>query len=188
MNKLLLLSAVAALAAGASAPAFAAAGDAVGSVGVTGSVAAKCTSASFSDTIVLNELAATNGTLDTSLPNNTGLTKSFKISCTSARPTVLVSATRLQNGTAGSSTGYTDVVDYTATAVATLADTSTSPTAYTTAAVLPGATSNHLTDRLANTATNLAVTLSAAHTTPATNILTAGSYSGTISITVQPTS
>jgi len=190
MNKPILIAGAVLASLAAGAQAYAAPANAVGTVNVTGSVQAQCSSTSFSDTIALGELSnASTGALDTSLPNNTGLTKDFKVVCSSVTPTVVVSATRLQNGTAGASAGYTDVVDYTATATADLSAGGSTPVAYTTAASPPAPTSQALSDRLANpaTAANLHVTLSNAHTVDPTAILTAGSYSGTITVTVQPT-
>ena len=190
MKNVLLFASATSMAAALAAPAFAtpAANSVTGSVNVTGSVAAFCSSQSFSDTIALNELSKpTDGTLDTTVPNNTGLTKSFKIVCTSALPTVDVSASRLA-ATGSTSPGFTNVIDYTATATAHLAGGGSTNVAYTTAATLPAATSTKLTDRLANAGTNLDVTFSGAHTTNATDQLIAGTYASVITVTVEPTS
>lgn len=191
MNKFLTLTAAAAALMAAAAPALAnpAGGTpATGSVNVTGSVAPKCSSSSFSSNIVLNELAKTDGTLDTTLSSAANTSVGFTVQCSSANPTIQLSATRLVNGTTGASTGYTDTIDYTATATASKAGGGMTPVSYTTAVALPAATSTAIGDRIATTGPNLVVGVSNAHLQNITDHLTAGNYAATISVTVSPTS
>lgn len=194
--KRIALAAIA-LGAFAAGPAFAVpAGDVTGTVVVTGSVASKCvvipgSGGTFSDTIALGELAGDDGALKSTLSGSTAGSPagsaSFRVNCNAALPTVTVSADRLDNGVAGASSGYTDVVDYTAAVDADLAGGSTEATAYTTAASLPSATVNPLADRLANAAANIRVKVYGL-TTDSGALLTAGSYDSTVSVTIAPTS
>lgn len=191
MKKFVLLAAVASAAAIAS-PAVAQ--SATGSVTVTGSVADKCFAITpISDTITLGELAlqtGTNaGTIDSAFSSNTGgLSRSFTVRCTTTTPSITVSAIPLTiSGNAGTAADYTGTVHYTSTLTAQKAGGGADASAaYTTADTLPAATTTAVGDRLKNAANNVTVTVSNGSTTDGTDQLKAGSYSGTISITVAP--
>jgi hypothetical protein len=169
-----------------------------GTVTVTGVVTPKCAvvpagaggPGSFSGTIPLSELDGADGTLLSTLTASTATasagTYSFRVACNSAAPKVSVSATRLS--TAGTApTGYSNDIDYTASADVGLAAGGTSNVAYTTASALPAATVATL-GPISNTGSNN-VTVRAyalnAENGP-TSVLVAGSYSSTITITISP--
>lgn len=163
---------------------------ATGTVQVTGTVSAKCAITSTAPTaITLNELALSNGTVDSAFSSQTGgLTRSFTVKCTSSSPTVAVSSTQLNNTTDSTTGGgYTGQVQYTSTVVADKSPSGTATTSYTTAAVLPAASSVNLGAPLANSADNVRVTVSNGTTTNTGDLLKAGSYSSTITVTVSPT-
>jgi hypothetical protein len=165
-----------------------------GSVTVTGSVADKCFAITpISDTITLGELALATGvnagTIDSAFSSNIGgLSRSFTVRCTTTTPKITVSAVPLTiSGDAGTLNGYTGTVHYTSTLTAQKATGGADASAaYTTADSLPAATTTSVGDRLKNAANNVTVTVSNGTTTTATDQLKAGSYSGSISITVSP--
>lgn len=180
----------------AAGQAHAAAGDTTGSVTVTGYVTAKCVvipggGSSFSGTIPLGELSGDDGALKSDLSGSTAGSpagaQDFRVNCNASKPTVTVSADRLDNDVSGAPSGYVDVIDYTAAVDANLAGGSTESTAYTTAAALPSATQQQLSDRLANTSDNITVKVYDFET-PSGALLTAGSYDSTVSVTISPTS
>ena len=168
---------------------------ATGTVNVTGSVAAKCTAITpITGTIQLNELALANGTVDTAFSSTTGgtpgLTKTFTVKCTSAAPTITVSATSLDHSTTAASTGgYTGRVHYKATLAADTAASTTVSAVYTTADTPPAAVSTPLGGPLANATGNVRITVSNGATTNSGDLLRAGTYNvnGVITITVSPT-
>lgn len=188
MKKVLFIGA-AVIAATAVSPAMAQT-VASGTVQVTGTVAAKCTADNpISGTIDLGELALANGTVDPAFSSNTtGLSRSFTVRCTSANTQITVSSDALANASdATTGNGYTGTVHYTSTLTAEKASGGTpASAAYTTADSLPSATTTQLGDRLANSASNVTVTVSNGHTTTASDLLKAGSYTSTIQITVAP--
>lgn len=158
-----------------------------GTVNLSGTVAAKCTSAGgLSDNINLGELAIANGTVNSSFSSNVGgLTRSFTVTCTSANPQISVDAAPLVNAAVLAPTsGYTNTVHYTATMTASKA-AGGSTSAIDTSNVA-GSTASSVGGHLANGANNIVVTVSNGNTTSATDLLEAGSYAGTISLTVSP--
>lgn len=188
MKKIALI-ALAASAAAIATPA-AAQTSATGTVQVTGTVAAKCTAITpITGLITLNELAKADGTVEGTFVNQTGtLTRSFTVKCTGATPSISVSSDSLNNATDNTTlNGYTGRVHYTSTLVADKATTGVATAVYTSADLLPVATTTNLGAPLKNAANNVRVTVSAGTTTNATDILKSGSYSSTISITVSPT-
>ena len=185
--KKLFLAAIAASAAMAVSPA--AAQTASGSVAVEGTVAAKCSATTpITGTITLNELAQSNGTVDQAFSAQSGgLSRSFTIRCTSANPGLSVNAAPLVNSAIASpASGYTNTVHYTATLVASRAGGGSSDAVIDTSNV-SGATTGAVGDRLANSADNVTVTVSNGNTTTGSDLLEAGSYSGSIAIIVSPT-
>lgn len=163
--------------------------NATGTVGVTGSVGGKCTAMTpITGSITLNELAKADGTVDSAFSSQSGgLSRSFTVICTSANASITVSSDALNNSTDSSSGGgYTGRVHYTSTLVANKAGGGTAQAVYTTADVLPTASTTVLGDRLANAVNNITVTVSNGTTAAAGNLLKAGAYSSTINITVAP--
>ncbi len=163
---------------------------ATGTVAVTGTVAGKCTaSPAITGTIALAELANSGGTVISTFSNNVGgLARSFTVICTSANASITVSSTNLTNSAdATTANGYTGTVHYTSTLTAQKAGGGADASAvYTSADILPAATTTSLADRLKNGANNVTVTVSNGTTTNATDLLKAGTYGSTISITVSP--
>ncbi len=161
-----------------------------GTVAVTGTVAGKCTAApAITGTITLGELANSGGTIISGFTNNTGgLSRSFNVVCTGANASITVSSNNLTNSAdATTANGYTGTVHYTSTLTAQKAGGGADASAvYTSADVLPAATTTSLADRLKNGLNNVTVTVSNGTTTNATDLLKAGSYGSTISITVSP--
>lgn len=167
----------------------AAAQSASGNVNVTGTVGAKCTTATpISGTITLNELAQTDGTVDGAFTSQTGgLTRSFTVRCTAANVKIEVAATPLTiAGDAGTLNGYTGTVHYSSTMVADKASGGLASATYVTADVVAPTASDTLGDRLKNAADNVRVTVSNGYTTNATDLLKAGSYAGVVTLTVSP--
>lgn len=187
MRKITTIAMIAA--AAVAAPAMAQSTSVAGTVDVTGSVAGKCSVPSaISGTITLNELAIANGTVNSTFSNQTGgLSRSFTVHCTSANVSITVSSDALNNSTDSTTgNGYTGQVHYTSTLTANKAAGGTATAAYTTAVSLPSPTTSLLGGRIANAADNLTVTVSNGHTANAADMLKAGSYSSTITITVAP--
>lgn len=186
MKKLVLLGcAISAMAIAAPAGAQTVAS---GTVDVTGSVAAKCTTASaISGTITLGELALSNGTIDSAFTSNTGgLSRSFTVRCTSGNVQIGVQADPLREASDDTTAnGYTGTAHYTATLVAAKAGSGTATAAYSTLA--GGAASTQaLGGRMANSTDNLTVTVSNGQTSNTGDLLKSGSYAGKIYITVSP--
>ena len=187
MKKLIVLAAAASAAAIATP---AAAQSASGTVDVSGTVGAKCTASDpISGSIPLGELAKADGTIDGAFPNNTaGLSRSFTLRCTSNKVKITVSSDQLKNTAVGQATaenGYTGIIDYTSTLVATGVSTSATAT-YNTVGLGAAATAT-LSERLANSTNNVTVTVSDGTTAAPSDLLKEGSYSSTIAIKVEPT-
>ena len=188
MNKMIRAALAATAIVALAAPAFAATTS--GTVIVNGTVAASCSAVTpITGTITVNEMALTTGLVNTTFSNQSGgLTRDFQVLCTNANPKIQVSSDALHQTGVPTVSGYTGVVHYTSTLSADLAGGGTASTAYTTADVLPAASSTTLgaTKYFATGSNNLHVTISAAHTTGATDVLFAGNYTSTITITVSP--
>lgn len=160
-----------------------------GTIQVTGTVPGKCTAITpITGTITLNDISTSTGTVLSSFSNQTGgLSRSFTVVCTSANASISVSSDALNNATDSSTGGgYTGRVHYTSTLSANKAGGGTATAVYTTADVLPAATTTALADRLAVGANNVTVAVSNGTTTNSGDVLKAGSYSSTIAITVAP--
>ena len=169
-----------------AASAASAATTASGDVTITGSVAASCAVTSpASNTITLGELAQTDGVTPTFANNSGGLSKTLGFRCNSAAPTITVSATPLKATTVGASppTGYTDTVNYTATATPALVSGTPVAAACTTAAATCTSSAATQPARLSNSSGNVTVTISS----PTANgsILAADpTYQGVVTVTV----
>ena len=163
---------------------------ATGTVDVTGTVADKCFATTpITGTITLNELAQSNGTVAGTFPNAaSGLSRQFTVKCTASQVTIKVKSDALNNSSdATTGSGYTGRVHYTSTLTASKASGGTSTAVYTTADSLPTETSTNLGDRLANTANNIVIAVSNGTTANPGDLLKAGTYSSTITLTVAPT-
>jgi hypothetical protein len=185
MKKLVAL-ALAATAAAVATPA-AAQTTASGTVTVTGTVASKCSTATnLNAAITLGELALANGTINSAFSNNVGgLSRSFTVVCTSPNATLSVDAADLVNSAIVTPTpGYTNTVHYTATLTATKATTGS--TTATDLSATAGATTALVGDHLAVINNNVTVAVSTGATTDPLALLEAGSYSGSIIISVAP--
>jgi hypothetical protein len=159
-----------------------------GTVAVTGTVASKCTTSSgnLDAAINLGELAIAAGTVNSSFSGNVGgLSRSFTVTCTSPNANLSANASALVNSAIVTPTaGYTNTVHYTATLTANKAAGGTASAVDTSNVV--GATTALLGGHLANAANNVTITVSNGNTTTASDLLEAGSYSGSIAISVAP--
>lgn len=149
--------------------------DATGTVDVTGSVAGRCLFTTDNADIALGELALagtdTNaGKLNAAVVN--AGTATLVGWCNNAAATMEVSATKLTTP-ATAATGFTNSIDYTATAVANNVEATD-----TTTTELGGATAD-----VGMFTGNIAVSLSNA---AATGLLVAGDYSSTVTVTLSP--
>lgn len=171
-NRLLLALPLALLAVPAAAQ------DATGTVAIDGSVAGRCLFTTPNQTISLGEMSlsgsdSTAGRLDTSRVD--GRNATLVGWCNNAAAGMTVEAFALTN-TATTATGFTNRVDYTATASANTAD----------------ATDSSLADGSGSTATvglfsgDVLVTLSDA-SAPGNGLLVAGDYDGRVEVTLTPT-
>ncbi len=183
--KKIALAAIAAAATLVSAqPAFA---QASGTVQVNGTVAAKCAAITpISGTIALGELANANGTIEGTFAGNSGgLTRQFTVRCTGANPNLSVKASPLVNAAVTTpASGYTNTVHYTATMSATKAGGGS--TSLSNLSSNANATTGAVGDRLAASANNITLAISAGTTADAGAVLEAGTYSGSVALTVSP--
>jgi hypothetical protein len=182
MKKIVFAALVAASALGAT-PALAQ--SASGTIGVTGSVGAKCTaSTEIAGTIALGELSRASGTVDSAFSNAAGgLSRSYTVKCTSATPHIAVDATPLTTTSSGAA-GYTGTVHYTATVTANKAGGGSESVAHITNAAAPAVKA--VGARLANAENNITVGVASGFTATAGDLLEAGNYSASIKVTVSP--
>jgi hypothetical protein len=175
-----IILAASALGLMAAAPAFAApAADVTGTVTVTGSVAAKCLFTTDSDSVVIPELADTTGHLEASTVN----TQSAELVgwCNGTASTMRVEANHLEGDFAGSPvSGFTDRVDYTATATAMTGMEGSTATAASDSSDVGGAGAPITVGLFASP---IAVTFSDA---AADGRLVAGDYEGSVDVTLSP--
>ena len=192
-----VLLAASALLVLSAAPAFAQTA-VTGTVAVEGAVASKCTvingtsASAFGSTISLGELAASDGTLSTTLSGSTaanpaGGSQSFRVNCTQANAGVSVTSTALTNGVTAP-TGYSSTVDYQGRVEFATVGGSASPVVFTDDSAASGATTGSLGTGvfLANQAGNVVVkahSLSAGSGSP---LLVAGNYAGSILVVITP--
>lgn len=163
-------------------PAFA---QATGTITLTGTVGEKCfvIGTAIGGNVDFLALDQANGTLRTGLDTDFG-TKAFTVKCTSTNPTVSVTASPLATG-AAAGTGYDNSIDFNATVTVDRAAGGT--TAVTDSSTVAAATTGQVGDRLANATGNVRVTTSSYATNAATDLLVAGTYNGSIAITITPT-
>ena len=162
-----------------------------GTITLNGNVASKCSvtsspaGATFAQTVNFGELAQANGTLRTGLDTDfTAAAVQATVVCNTGTPKVSVDANPMTTG-AGTLSGYANTINYTANvAVSTVTpgtvNFSNATTAAPQAATAVGAA-------LANSANNVKVTTSGYTTPGATDILSAGAYTGNIIIVISPT-
>nr|WP_137677391.1 hypothetical protein [Parerythrobacter lutipelagi] len=164
-----------------------------GTVTINGTVGEKCIvtdagddpNTDFGGIIDLGQLDDTDGTLRTIA--DIGATSDlanlgFRIVCTTASPAVSVTAAPLTTA-ATAPTGYANTVHFTADAnFSVVGGTDTFQVVTDGTATNGGSLSN----RLATGPDNVQVDLSAFHTAATTDVLVAGSYTGTVQITISP--
>jgi len=192
--KKLLYAALAATAAVVVTPAMAQ--SVSGTVAVTGTVADKCVvtedgtppSGAFGGTVNLGALDDTDGRLRSSASLSASFAAagtsnlSYRIVCTTPKTSVTVDASPLVTG-ASTQTGYANTVQYNANVAFALVGGTQTLSNDTTAA----ASATVYNDRLATGgATNVSVTADTFRTPGANDILLAGTYNGSIVITVAP--
>lgn len=174
-----IILAVSALGLAASAPAYAADASVTGTVTVTGSVAAKCLFTTDSDSVVIPELADTTGLLDAATVNSQAAELAGW--CNGTASTMAVEANHLEGDFAGSPVaGFTDRVDYTATATAMTGVEGSTATAASDSSDAGGAGSPVTVGLFASP---IAVTFSDA---AADGRLVAGDYEGSVDVTLSP--
>jgi hypothetical protein len=192
VNKYLL----AALAAGSmiAMAAPAAAQTVTGTVNITGSVANKCavlpgSGSTFGGTVALGELAQADGTMATDLATRFNAAANaaqlnFRVVCNTATPTVAVDATELTTpGTPPA--GYASRIDYAAHVAVSLTPTGTDTFSNDSRNAAGAATATSA--RIANNGgNNVSVTADTFGTAALTDLLTAGAYTGNISIVIAP--
>ena len=191
---LLIATAVAGLAF--SAPAFAQ--SVTGTVGLTGSVAARCTvitggtGSTFGGTIALGELSQSNGTLRSDLEGGTavsGATLDFTVNCNGDNANVALSATEMDAGLGAPANSFSSTLDYTAELDMAVAGGPIKVFTYNTATTTEtGGTT--LGGALANQANNVIVSAYSFGTKGGNSDLLRASpnYTGQINITITPTS
>ncbi len=179
--------ALAASAAIASTPAYAA-GEVTGTINLSGSVAPKCfvnpgAGSTFSDSVNFNELAAANGTLRTGLDTDfNAAVENVTVLCTSAAPLISIDAAPLASVTTAD-TGYDNSIDYKAVVkLDTLGGFVTKDNDSASAALA----NSPIGYRLTNGSGNVNITATNFRTNAATDLLVAGSYSGSITIVIAP--
>lgn len=162
-------------------PAFA---QASGTVQVSGSVAAKCTAVQpIAGSIDLGELARDDGTVDQAFSKaKNSLTTNFTVRCNGSNPQLSVDAKPLVNAAATDSDGYTNTVHYKATLAADGAKGNTANVS--DLSLSAGATTARVGDRLKAAANNVTLTIAEGATQNSTAILEAGTYNGTVDITI----
>lgn len=175
-----------------------------GTVNVTGTVAGRCSvieagaeQGTFTGSIDLGRLDAADGTLRSNLTSSTTTAPAdakkvlARVVCTSANPTIGVSATKLAVANAGApGVGYANVIDYVAALRVTTASSATPlvEVKYDTLSDTAPITST-LGARIAGgTANNVEVNVSNLRTTGgAANVLNEGTYNSVVSLSITPT-
>lgn len=168
-----------------------------GTVGVRGTVAARCGAtysgnSSFSGTINVGELSQTNGTIAPALRASTTTSPAgvadFFIGCTSNGFTVTLSATRLINPAFPSTPPGSSILDYTAEAKIELSEGGFALVDYTTAAALPASTVQAVAGFVSAAPSNFQVRVFALRPDNGdAALLLGGTYDSVITILVAPT-
>lgn len=195
MNTRIAMTGIAAVLAASAVPAFAQT-SVSGTVTLDGTVGDKCLVTNtgavpgpdFGGAIHLNALDdGTTGKLRTigtvSAGADTNL--NFRVVCTTATPGVTVTSTALKTGVGAAPTGYANTVHYSSTVAFDIAGVG-SPTNVTTTTDGTATSTSNLPGRLATGTTNIHVSATSFHTPGANDVLVAGTYNGSIAITVSP--
>jgi hypothetical protein len=172
----------------------AAAQDVSGTITIEGTVSDKCIvtdpgdnpGPDFGGFIDLGPIDDTDGTLrniGTIAAANNLSDLSFRVVCTTATPSVSVTAAPMVNPTGLVTAGYANTVHFTADANFSVVGGTDTFTVITDGTSTAGGT---LTDRLATGADNVQVDLSNFRTPAPAEVLTAGTYTGTVLITISP--
>lgn len=191
MKKFVALSAMALATALAAAPASAQ--SVSGTVTINGTVGEKCLvtdtgsnpNADFGGVVNLGALDDTDGTLRTIAPISASgdlANLGFRVVCTTANPLVSVTAAPLTTA-ATPPAGYANRVDFTADVDF---DTVSGTDQYQAVTDGIATVGGNLSDRLATGLDNVRVDLSGFNTPGADDVLVAGSYTGSVSITISP--
>lgn len=191
MKKIVALSTIALATALAAAPASAQ--SVSGTVTINGTVGEKCLvtdtgstpNADFGGVVNLGALDDTDGTLRTiAAISATGdlANLGFRVVCTTANPTVSVTAAPMIN-VASAPAGYANRVDFTADVDF---DTVGGVAEYQAVTDGTATVGGSLPNRLATGLDNVRVDLSGFNTPGAEDVLVAGSYTGSVSITISP--
>ena len=200
--KKIVLAALASVAAVAAIPA--AAQTVTGTVNVTGNVQARCAvqtgateTATFGGTLALGRLDAADGTLRAGLVSSTTAAPAdaqkvlARVVCTTGNPTLTVGATRLTNNvTETSVTGYSNIIDYTASLKVTRADSSVADVLFNTKTAAVGSTTSQaLNGRIkGGTDNNVEVSIFGLNAkNGAASVLDSGDYTSVVTVTVAPT-
>lgn len=167
-----------------------------GTVNVHGTVAPRCGSTfngdtSFSGTINLGELTASNGAilpgLATSTTNSPAGAADFFVGCSSTQFNVTLNATRLINPASVPAPPGSATIDYTAEVKIAKAEGGFGFATYTTAATLPPPSVTLINGAVSAVAGNFQVRVYALHPDNGdASIMLAGAYDGVISILVAP--
>ena len=197
-----IISALIATSALIASPAMAATGDVTGTINVTGTVGARCSviapggtveNQAYTGTIDLKRLDAADGTLRSTLAGAAtaadGIKVNARIVCTSANPTVGVIATKLNTGGATDpGAGYSNDIDYTAQIKVKAASGAYKTVTYSTLTDTTAKTAT-LGERIAGgSADNVEVSIfNLASEAGATSLLASGTYTSTVTVTIQPT-
>ncbi len=198
-KKIALLAATASLTLGFAATASAQSllpATATGKIVLNGHVPAQCSvivagsppsGADFGNTVDLGVLSDANGHLVSGLTAATNQigTQAFQVNCTGANNTVTLVATPLTTAATAPS-GYANTINYTAQSDFAVVG-GTSPVTLTQASTVVTPLSQGLGAgvRLANPGNNITITAYSFNTaSTATDILVAGAYTGTITVTV----
>lgn len=178
----------------AAAAAPAAAQSTSGKVTIEGTVGDKCIvtdagdvpSPDFGGFINLGALDAADGKLRNigtiAASSNLG-DLGFRVVCTTASPVVSVTAAPMVNPTGSATGGYANTVHFTADANFFVVGGNNNYQVVTDGTATSGGT---LTNRLATGPDNVQISLSNFHTPGTADVMTSGTYTGSVSITISP--
>jgi hypothetical protein len=158
-----------------------------GTINLTGVVGPKCfvvpgNGNTFGETVNFGALDAADGTLRPGLATDFA-TRSATVKCTSANPSVSVTASPLATGGAAP-TGYANTINYTASVAVDATGLNNGPFSDASGGAGSGALS--VGSPLANTTGNVRITTSGYGTANATDLLVAGTYNGSIVVVISP--
>jgi hypothetical protein len=166
-----------------------------GTITITGSVAAKCSVTTFSDSAAIGELAGTNGQLDATLAATSAaspkFTKDFTLFCTGSNADISVTSAAMTASVAAPPAGYTKTVNFTSRAAFNLVHATSAATTVTVddLSSVAGATTGTFGGGyfLKNDATANVHVSAYAFTTGGTDILVADpTYTGSIVVALTP--